>query len=424
MKSLIIRFIPGWILLVCSKLKLRFDYLYYKKRIPRLTHKIFSKDKIKVVFFPINIGMWKNDYLFELFMNHPRFEPYIISFFVPVDSPDYQKRNQIEMRNFFESKGYPYIDMYNFETNEWLDIKKINPDLVFYTQAVDVAYPQYKIKSLWKYSLFYYIPYCLIIANEKAGFNTLLFNIAKKVFAPSEFIKEYWASFFLNKAENVCVTGYPSFDYLTHPIPSSYQTDYRESGKITVIWAPHHSIYDNDVFSHSIFIEIAYKMLDLVNKYKDIIHFVFKPHPRLKPKLEHHKDWGVEKTSQYYRFWEEMPNTSLQDGEYFDLFLRSDAMIHDCITFMAEYLVTSKPALFVLNKEVKMDLNEYGQGCFDNHYKAYSFEDIEEFIDNVLICHNDKMKKTRECFVNEHLLQKSENLVAENIFKEIIADLL
>ena len=119
MKSFIIRIVPNWILSCYSRLRLRLDYFYYKKRIPSLTRKIFSKEKIKVVFFPISIGMWKNDYLFKLFLNHPRFEPYIISFFVPVDSADYQRRNQQEMRSFFESKGYPYIDMYYYETNEW-----------------------------------------------------------------------------------------------------------------------------------------------------------------------------------------------------------------------------------------------------------------------------------------------------------------
>lgn len=391
---------------------------------PGLTFKIFSKEKIKVVFFPISIGMWKNDYLFKLFLNHPRFEPYIISFFVPVDSADYQRRNQQEMRSFFESKGYPYIDMYNFETNEWLDIKKFNPDLVFYTQAVDVAYPQYKIKVLWKDTLFYYIPYCLIIANEKAGFNTLLFNIAKKVFAQSESIKEYWSSFFLNKAENVCVTGYPSFDYLTHPISLKSLKYQKEHNKKIVIWAPHHSIFDNDVFSHSIFMEIADNMLDLVNKYKDDIHFVFKPHPRLRPKLEQHKDWGKERTCQYYRFWEEMPNTSLQDGEYFELFLNSDAMIHDCITFMAEYLLTSKPVLFVCKQEAELDLNEYGQGCFNQHYISHTIESIDDFISKVVISQNDISKVSREHFVNEYLIPKNGDLVAENIFKEICSDLI
>ena len=424
MKALIIRLLPRCCLSFWHKFKLRIDYFYYKRRIPGLTQKIFSQEKIKVVFFPINIGMWKNDYLFELFMKHPRFEPYIISFFVPIDSKDYQRRNQQEMKSFFQSKGYPYIDMYNFETNEWFDIKSINPDLVFYTQAVDVAYPQYNIKSLWKDSLFYYIPYCLIIANEKAGFNTLLFNIAKKVFAPSEFIKEYWSSFFLNKAQNVYVTGYPSFDYLTHPTSLKSQSNYRKPRKKTIIWAPHHSISDNDVFSHSIFMDIADKMLDLVNKYKNDIHFVFKPHPRLKPKLEQHNDWGVERTSQYYRFWEDMPNTSLQDGEYFDLFLNSDAMIHDCITFIAEYLLTSKPALFVCKPDANLDLNEYGQGCFNQHYISHTIESIDEFISNVVISQNDINKVSRECFVNDYLLPKNGNLVAENIFNEICTDLL
>lgn len=424
MKSFIIKYTPKRILSIYANLKLRLSFYYYQIRLPNLTKDIFSKEKIKVVFFPINIGMWKNDYLFDLLLKHPRFEPYIVSFFVPSDPSDYQKSNQMEMKSYFESKGYPYMDMYNFETQKWFNINKFKPDIIFYTQAVDTAYPQYKIKSLWNNSIFYYIPYCLIIANEKAGFNTLLFNISKKVFAPSEFVKKYWSTFFLNKAKNVVVTGYPSFDYLTHPQGTKAKNESPKSDLLTVIWAPHHSIFSDDIFCHSIFLEIADRMLELVKKYENKIHFVFKPHPRLRPKLQQHKDWGVDRTTSYFNFWRDASNATLQEGEYFNLFLSSDAMIHDCITFMAEYLVTSKPALFVKNKNVKMDLNEYGQGCFENHYKAYSFEDIEKFIDDVLIHHNDNMKKRREYFVNKHLLPPDGSLVAETIFEEIVADLL
>lgn len=399
------------------------DYHTYKHRLSKLKDKIFSKEKIKVVFFPINIGMWKNDYLFQMMMKHPRFDPYIVSFFVPVDSWDFQLRNQKEMADFFRAKGYPYIDMYNVEKGEWLNINAFKPDVVFYTQAVDVAYPQYKIKALWKNSIFYYIPYCLNMENERAGFNTLLFNICLKVFAASQFEKDYWSSFFLNRGKNIVVTGYPSFDYLvkTRNVTKSIWkcSDHRKK----VIWAPHHSIMDNDTLHYSNFLLIAEKMIDLANKYSDEVQFVFKPHPRLRPKLEQLESWGVHRTAEYYNKWGNMSNASFVDGEYYDLFMTSDALIHDCSTFMAEYLITENPVMFFVREGAFLDIHDYAKQCFNQHYVGHSMSDIEKFINDVVIGGEDPMRGSRVDFVHNTLLPKGDKSIAENIFDEIVKDL-
>lgn len=399
------------------------DYHIYQNRLPKLRNEIFTKDKIRVVFFPISIGMWKNDYLFKLLMEHPRFDPYIVSFFVPADTRDYQLRNQEEMRSFFQAKGYPYIDMYNSDTNEWFDVKSFCPDVVFYTQAVDEAYPQYKIKSLWKNCIFFYIPYCLGMEDQRRGYNTLLDNICERFFAPSEFHKKEYSSFFLNKGKNVVNVGYPSFDYLTNPQEKPVSKWKESSDKKRVIWAPHHSITQNDVLSNSNFLVIADEMIELAKKYQDSVQFVFKPHPRLRPKLEKIEGWGVEKTAKYFECWETMPNTSIENGEYYDLFLTSDAMIHDCSTFMAEYLLTGKPVAFVLRKDAGLNLNSYANKCYEQHYELHSMPEIENFIKEVVIKGNDLMKNRRMEFVHNYLQPKGEKSVAENIFNEILSEL-
>ena len=383
-----------------------------------------SKEKIKVVFFPINVGMWKNDYLFNYMLQHPRFEPYIVSFLVPSDNWSFQLRNQREMRSFFESKGYPYFDMYDEDKESWFDIRAFNPDVVFYTQAVNVSYPQYRIQSLWKRSIFYYVPYCMGMEKEERGYNTLLFNICTKVFAPSDYHKTYWSSFFYNKGENIVSCGYLSFDYLVSK--QAPLCDYWKSAtrKKRVIWAPHHSIGRQDLLSYSNFLEVADKMLELANKYQDSIDFVFKPHPRLRPKLEKMQEWGIEKTRDYYNKWETLPNTNYVDGDYFSLFKTSDAMIHDCSTFMAEYLLTGNPVMFNMRDATSMSLNEYAIKCLEQHYIGHTIEDIELFLNNVVLDKNDDMKEQRLSFVENVLKNGSNELVATKIFGEIKKDLL
>lgn len=43
-----------------------------------------------------------------------------------------------------------------------------------------------------------------------------------------------------------------------------------------------------------------------------------------------------------------------------DLFLTSDAMIFDSISFMAEYMATGKPSLFTSGKRNVLDFDEFG----------------------------------------------------------------
>ena len=407
---------------VFTRLCLEKDMRRYKKYKVQTLLRIKKSKRIKIVFFPINIGMWKNDYLFEKFLADPRFDPYVISFFVPVDNIDYQRRNQDEMREYFTAKGYPYYDMYNFEKKEWFDIELFQPDVVFYTQAVNVSYRQYNIQSLWKRTIFYYIPYCLLMENETKSDNTLLFNICMKVFAPSDYHKQSWSEF-ANGAKNVVVTGYPSFDYLIPSQPVLCAKWKCNDKRKRVIWAPHHSIRNVDSLSYSNFLEVADAMVLLAEKYQSKIEFVFKPHPRLRPKLEQFDGWGIERTQKYYQKWSEMPNSNFVDGDYFDLFLSSDAMIHDCSTFMAEYLLTQKPVMFNLRDESGMNLNDYAKCCYKQHYIGRNIKDIEFFLNDVVLGGNDEMRDRRIDFVEKELRAGRNEMVAERIFKEIKKDL-
>jgi len=77
-------------------------------------------------------------------------------------------------------------------------------------------------------------------------------------------------------------------------------------------------------------------------------------------------------------------NTQLEEGEYDDLFLQSDAMIHDSGSFLAEYLYTQKPVLFLMKDKSESNLNEFGLKALEACFKANSQIEIEEFIKSVL----------------------------------------
>ena len=163
-------------------------------------------------------------------------------------------------------------------------------------------------------------------------------------------------------------------------------------------------------------------MLNLAKEYEDDIQIAFKPHPVLKFKLIN--IWGKEKTEEYYSKWETMSNTQLEQGYYLDLFQTSDALIHDCASFTAEYLYTKKPVLFMLrDPQVLSHWNSFGKKCYEMHYHAESFEQIRDFIKQVVINGEDKMYDERMEFYNTYLYPKDGILPSQKIMNYLTEEL-
>jgi CDP-glycerol glycerophosphotransferase (TagB/SpsB family) len=113
-----------------------------------------------------------------------------------------------------------------------------------------------------------------------------------------------------------------------------------------------------------------------------------------------------------------MPNCNLNDDDYMDLFLTSDGMIHDCGSFLIEYLYVNKPVMRMLNEiPVEEQYNAFTLKCLEHYYLARKEQDIEKFIQNV-INGVDPLKEQRTKFVNEVLMPKGSP--SQNIIDDII----
>lgn len=414
-----------FILSVIDNIRLRIDYRDYIKRKEIIKSVISEKRKIRVVFFVYAIGMWKNDNLFRLLQSNERFEPIIVPLFVITDREEANFQNQEAIKQYCGNRGFPYLDLQNPSTGEWLNIEGLHPDVVLYQQPYGSPYKRYDIKALWNNCLFYYIPYNMVMEKTGEFVNTLLFNISQRVFAPSSYHVKEWSKLMYNKGNNLVVSGFPTFDFLTD---KTYNSDVKwkiKDPKIKrIIWAPHHSILDKGILHYSNFIRLAEEMKNLAVAYNGAVQFAFKPHPRLRASLERYPGWGKEKTDEYYKWWEDSPNTTFVNGEYYDLFLSSDAMIHDCSTFMAEYLYTQKPVFFIIKPNYKMPLTDFAKECMNNHYQGSTVESIKTFIDSVVIDGKDEMYSRRLSFVEKTQLRPTNMSVADKIGQVISDDLL
>lgn len=366
------------------------------------------KKKFSVVFFLQNESVWKYDSLYKLMEKSDEFEPTVVvsPFNVHLFYDKAECLNVMQKAvSFAQEQKYNYLCAFDFEKKKWVNVrKKLNPDIVFFSKPYKDTLPQYHIYK-FKDKLTLYAPYgitCIDIyrTNYNLPFNNLLW----KFLVETKFQKGFAEQYSLCKGDNALVVGALATEKLMDP--NYHPKDVwkpQNRPKKRIIWAPHHTV--DYLFNFSNFLVYCDLMLELAKKYEDKVQFAFKPHPVLKFKLINL--WGKEKTETYYKKWEDMENTQLEQGYYMDLFKTSDALIHDCASFTAEYLYTKKPTLFMVrDSQVLSHWNPFGKKCFDVHYHAENMEQIEDFINHVVLEGDDTMRETRESFCNEYLLPK------------------
>lgn len=380
---------------------------------------------INVVFFAIFDSVWKYDHLYKIMEKDNRFNPIIVVCPVVNYGKENMLQNMNKCYNLFKSKDYNVIRAYDVSTKKYINVRKeLNPDIIFYTNPykglIDGRYYIDKYRDILTCYVNYY--FCTETKLYDIAYDRLFYNLLWKKYIESPFEKKLAERYARNKGINMTLTGYPGIDQLidTKYIPKEVWKKRSVKTK-RIIWAPHHSINNYAFVNYSTFLKYYDVLLKLAEKYKDSIQISFKPHPLLKNRL--YLDWGKERTDKYYETWRLLENGQLDEGEYIDLFLTSDAIIHDSGSFIFEYLITGKPAMH-LNNGIPYDINynEYAQEALSCYYTANNEEDIEEFIINV-INNKDEKKEERLKFIQSNLYPPNNNLASQNIINDLVKSL-
>jgi hypothetical protein len=242
-----------------------------------------------------------------------------------------------------------------------------------------------------------------------------LYRYFWKLFVPTKHHLKEFKKHDSTTAQNVVVTGYPKMDDLAH------QKIHQRNRKKIII-APHHTVTNWKDLQLSNFLQYADFFLQLPKMYPQI-DFIFRPHPLLITQLRKKEIWGEDKTDLYLNQMKKNQNVIYSDGgEYFELFANSDGIIHDCGSFLAEYLFTDKPACYILKNKraLKKWFLPIGQLCIKHSYQAFNKNDILTFINEVIIKENDPLKKKRLEFAERELKinYPQATLVALNYIKQ------
>lgn len=423
----IVVFAISFLLHPINNYKLLINKREFKKQLKliRIKHeetlsKLKQKKPLRCVFLALFDSVWKYDNVYLLMENDERFEPIILV--CPI--VNYGEDNMIERMdscyNILSSKGYRVLKAYDKTNQKYIDLREdLHPDIIFYTSPYkNLIDSRYYIDS-FEDILSVYVPYFYSSnCDYTLSYNIPLHNLVWRRYVESAFHKECSVQYSMNKDRNVVVTGFPGVDNFINPqyVPTDVWID-KSHHKKRIVWAPHHTIAPVGLVYYSCFLKYKDFMLSMAKKYEDSIEFFFKPHPLLKNKL--YELWGKEKTDEYYDIWRNGYSTRFVEGEYVDLFLTSDAMIHDSGSFIVEYLFVNKPVMRTSNgEELRTQFCPLGMACLEQHYIGNNDQDIEQFIQNV-IKGVDPLKEQRTQFVNDVLMPKG-GMPSENIINDII----
>lgn len=390
------------------------------------THRIFlnnirERGEAKVVFIASTLPMWRYQGVLELLKNDNRFKTYVVLCPFSIFSQDQKKESIDDLRSFFDSRNILYYDSTEWTSNQF-DLRKwLDPDILFYTQPYLNVYNNLLDWKHYQDKLICYTPYGVGAIAEKWALNGLFHNIAWKLYYETEVYKQDAIRITYNHGRNVVVTGNANADEFLKKDHLDVWRQHTQKKK-RIIWAPHFSIVDNLWLHRGSFLFLWDVMLSIAKEYSDSLLFAFKPHPRLKSMLYQLPEWGKERTDNYYNEWAIMSNTQLVETGFVDLFMTSDAMIHDCGSFTVEYHYSQNPVLFTTESvdEIRQQLNELGRAALDAHYIGQNVEDIRHFLNDVVLNGNDPLKSIRGNFFNKYLLPPNGKTVAENMYCDIV----
>ena len=370
--------------------------------------RIREKKIIKIWFMFLWDSVWSCDDIYRLFENSGKFEPTVVLTDI-FDETVNEKARTLVQRN-----KYRYISSKELRT-----CCAEPPDIVMYPSLYDQYGKGFNICDRKLSSLVLCIPYTFWW-DTLTGISMLGSKnsaVLWRFYAPTKIHMRMGIQRNIIGNQNMRYSGYPKLDtFVNHGNVDC------TNRKKTVIYAPG-TCSSDETTDFSTFEFNAFDILEMAKATAGIINWIYRPHPILGINLA---QYGVMPLSDYQAYeaeWSKVANVQMSiGGPYQDIFLSSDAMITDAVSFVSSYQYVKKPLLFI-DRHRGEGLNEFGQKLHEviYHADANDIEKIQWFINEVVVGGNDELKEKREEFFREYLDYYSENhcTASEYIYKDI-----
>ncbi|MBZ7949038.1 CDP-glycerol glycerophosphotransferase family protein [Campylobacter molothri] len=397
---------------------IHFKYLLRSIKLKLKLKKIKTKSKIKIAFLCMYSTDIQNISIFDKLLNNSKFDPYFIV------NPDCSRsdKNLIhqydktfnELVQIYGTKKV--LHGYIADENKFIDYSSEFDIMTTNNPYDSMSHTFFKIEYWIKknipvfYISYFYSGRCIItIQNLRLYYLNYLWIW----FVENKEVLRLANKYRIKKAKNLYLSGYPKMDKFFNYLKKGQD-------KKNIIIAPHHTI-QNSGFKIGNFLKYYNLFLELPKKYP-YINFIFRPHPLLIYNLKNNI-WGEEKTNNYLNKLLSHKNIVLSEqGDYLKLFSESDGLIHDCGSFMAEYLYLKRPVAFMMSCDTNNILTDFGKKCIQSHYCLFQEGDFYDFIENVVLGDRDYKKYFRNDFVNNEVAINypySTQIIYNKILKEL-----
>ena len=321
-----------------------------------------------------------------------------------------------QTKSFFINKyGKEFVlDGYDIKTNSFIDYSD-QFDIVYCANPYDAMVTKvHQVSYLsTKNILPIYISYgCM---PDKYGCENVMaikeISLFWKVFADNKQSYLDYKKYELLCGKNIVCSGYAKMDDLENYTKI-------KSNKKRIIIAPHHTVANN-IFPLSNFLSYYKLILELPTLFPNI-DFIFRPHPLLFTNLVNQNIWSKEDVTEYLQQIKDCGIEYSVGGDYLQLLKNSDAMIHDCSSFLVEYLYTENPCCYVMrSKKTTKLFASLGKKCLSMCELAYNKEDIISFIKKI---DKEEITKKDNSFINDNIKINYPNVskkIVEIIEKEV-----
>lgn len=372
-------------------------HINHRLKLQELRRRVKEGHKIKVFFWSVESAYFHCDTVYKSMEADDLFEPYIyVMVQYDIGNTAFLPREKKEVE-YFRSKGYRVIEGYD-EAGIPLDIHKFSPDIIFFD------YPQMYGDTSNGCTDFERLSWDYLTI-----FNAYGFNVANTFYYHYQLRaeREAWKHMIYTpfdyrviledldfNANNAILTGSPKLDEYCMDVdtPPIFEND-----NPIVIYAPHHSLgYSNNWATFDLYKDY---MLELVKSNPDI-NFVIKPHPDMPAHIagaysSGRIDFGVKEYEAFISEWGGLKNGAVfTEGGYIPLFKKSTCLITDSGSFIAEYLPSLHPCIYLYNPRRKNQDDGYtalANSILDTYYKAYNKDEIGTLF-NQLVCKKNDIK--------------------------------
>ncbi|MDY2584697.1 hypothetical protein [Helicobacter sp.] len=292
------------------------------------------------------------------------------------------------------------VCVYDFKRERYLEVANLI-DVALFCNIYDSAVnSRYQIVNLSQKMLCVYVPYGftgMLNYDFKHIIHSREYALLWKIYVENQKGLEATLQNSLIKQSSVVVTGYTKMDAIIKHCKTPNK-------RKKIIIAPHHTMTDWKELQLSNFLVYYEFFLELPKIYSQI-DFIFRPHLSVFRVLREHSNLWNNTPESYLAKIEAIPNMTYHNADnYLELFVQSDALIHDCGSYTAEYLYTDNPACFMGRKDTfEHTFSPYGFEVLKHYYLAFSKEYILDFIDRVVLKGKDEMRKQRVEFAKKQI---------------------